>query len=268
MRMRLLAREGKIDAAVADLRVAYQEILEADGLEKAAAEMFGAIDKIELPQIRPHTTLDLLADAFIKSKPMPNLSKDVNNQLADLLFFSLRTIRNKQAAGHAPSVLRVIPLLKEDYHFSVARQALTATVQDADLQKIRAVIGDGSVAAQIVAAESLAKLQKLDAKAALENLLNSPNERVRLSAARGLAGLAQPSGLTALVELLNAKDLRVRSRSVQMLRALTSQKFGYSSFLEGAARTIAVESWRKWVSESGANAELKLPIPDIVPMFG
>lgn len=257
------------DAAVADMLAACSLVEKQQGAPEAADTLFKSMSQIQLAQARPVDVLKIFGDRLIdaQSAVVP-LSEDLQKQRGDLVYAALRGVRSQKTVGAAPAILKIVPLLNQDYLLSSAGQALSVTAVAADADSLRAAAEGGPPAVRIVAAETLARLVGDASKDTLKKLLAAEQDTVKLAATRALANLGDRESLAMFVKLLESEDVKVRGKSILALRAFTQQKLPFAAHEPPEARLAAVKGWQEWLAKEGEITALKFPLPDVEPMLG
>jgi len=111
-------------------------------------------------------------------------------------------------------------------------------------------LNDSDTGVRIEAARALQRLHHLDAVQALTNALDPETETetaVRAEAAEALGQYAQPGVVDALIKALDDQNLAINHATVNSLRTLTGQDFGYdraewAAWNKSEPRTFAARS--------------------------
>jgi len=179
------------------------------------------------------------------------------------------TIAQQNLKGMTADVIEATRHIQSETVWSSAADALKATYETDDAQKLKDALQSEQPVLRYIAAEVLAKAPGADAASSLRTLLADPHPRVLLTAARALGDLGDKSCLAAFVTLLDAPQFRIRLEAVQALRWLTGQKFGYSAGDKPDQRAVAVAKWRQWIESKGKQAKLRFPIETTgeLPLF-
>lgn len=59
------------------------------------------------------------------------------------------------------------------------------------------------------------------------------------------------ANIPRLIELLDSEDSAVRLASIQALRDLTGEDFGYEVWHDADGRSESVSQWKRWAAENG-----------------
>lgn len=261
-RMRIYAKERQPDLALADLRGAYELFRQHDSDDIAAHRLFAAMNELHLAQRQPQVALQMLIDVFLSATSPPQLAKEVLARRGDLLSSTLHVVRQEKLSAAVPVLLRIGPLLDQEYLVSSAAQTLDLVASDtpATIDALHAAVRGHEPVAQVMAAAALARLKPAGARDDLAKLVSAKDERVRLAGARGLANLGERGALQTLVKLLDAESPRVRARAHESLRALTGQAIAFSAEGKTLARAVGIAGWNEWLAGPGKDAPLKLPL--------
>jgi outer membrane protein assembly factor BamB len=261
-RMRIYAKEQKLDLALADLRGAYELFRQQDSDDIAAQRLFAAMNELKLPQRQPQVALQMLVDVFLSAQSPPELAKEVLARRGDLLSSTLHVIRQEKLSAAVPVLLKIAPLLEQEYLVNSTAQTLdlVASKTPATIAALQSAVQGPESTGQILAAAALARLEQAAAREDLEKLIAAKDDRVRLAGARALANLGERSVLETLVKLLESESPRVRARAQQSLRALTGQSIAFAAEGKTLDRAVGVASWKEWVDGPGKDVSLKLPL--------
>lgn len=189
-------------------------------------------------------------------------------QRNSVLYAVFQTVDAREIKGLADEVLATLPLVKEGYLRSAAREALVATARREDVTDVRkhAASSDPETAAASLFA--LEKLIGADADPDLVPRLEHESALVRFAAARALANHGDRASLHALVKLLDAKDLEMRVRASETLSSLTGHHVGYIPYEESPRRKEWIAAWNDWLEAEGRNAKLDFPLPELRMLLG
>ena len=261
-RMRLYAKEKKLDEMLVDLRGSYQLFKASLTPDQAAEKLFSALAELRLSQDNPALVLELLADEFVKGSSLPALGKEMVARRNDVLSGSLSVIRQKKQKGLTSQVLGIAPLLEPEYLQHAAGQTLDITFREEDLPALKAAVAGSDVIAQLISVSAFSKAAPKDAKESLAKFLESKDDRLKLSAARALTNAGERSTLAIFVALMASENPRVRVRAHQSLRSLTGQQIAFSSDGKPEERTKAIDAWKAWIDKDGKTAKLTLPLSE------
>jgi outer membrane protein assembly factor BamB len=260
-RMRLMFKDKQLDAALADLRGAYQLLRRQGSPDESANRLFLAMHELKLPQEQPLIALGLLRDFFVQGSP-PALSAELKSKRADLILSSLRMARQAKIEALTASILELSPLLDSDHLVHSAAAAIVSTATADDRQRLTAAVVGSDPNARALAIGGLVKVAGEEAKASLVKATEIGDDRAKLAGARALINLGERSSLKTFVTLLSAENARTRLRSHQALRTVTGQTIAFSAEGKPEDRAKSVEAWQKWLDTDGQTAKLNLPLPD------
>jgi outer membrane protein assembly factor BamB len=260
-RMRLMFKDNKLEAALSDLKGAYQLFRQKLTPDDSASRLFFAMHELKLPQEKPLIALGVLEEFFVKSTPPP-LSSELKSRRGDLLLNAMRAARQAKVQNLAPAVLKLAPLFDTDYLVQTAAATIQATATRADVEVLTSAVTGDQPQAQAAAIGALAKLAGADAKEPLLKALESGDDRVKLASARALANLGERQSLKTFVQLLSSENSRTRLRSHQSLRALSGKNVMFLAEAKPEDRAKAIEEWKTWVETEGQTAKLAIPLPE------
>ncbi len=263
-RMRVRARLDNLDGAVADLRGAYDLLLEDEGLSEANCALYEAISDLGLDTADPLLSLELLLESVTAAGKNSPASKAFEAESAarraDVLYKTLKSLHEKQLEGAASLVLGVAVLCTDGRALTAARQAIAITVDRKDEAALRKALQSDDPNLRAVGATGLTVALREQSAGKLKKMLDSDDENVRLAAAETLANQGDRAALPALGLMLTSAELRVRSRSVQILRSLTGKRFSFSADGPVFPRLAATSDWMTWIDNQGQTARLTYPI--------
>jgi outer membrane protein assembly factor BamB len=271
-RMRLRARLGSMDDAVADLRAGYDLLLEGEGPASANAAIYEAISDLELDTARPRVSLELLAKS-VAALPtdwpafQPHQTEGTSKR-STVFYRTLKSVQREKIKGVASLVLGVAPLCTEGHLLTAARQAMATTVAGNDEELLRRSLTAADANVRAVTLAGLTVLLRERPPSELKEMLTSDDDYVRLAAAIGLANQGDRAALPALGDLLTSGELEVQSRSACALRALTGRAFGFSPHDPIDRRAKAAAKWRAWIESEVDTAELSFPLDETNVMRG
>ncbi|MCH7726455.1 MAG: HEAT repeat domain-containing protein [Planctomycetes bacterium] len=173
-----------------------------------------------------------------------------------------RTIQRLKIKGVAVPLLKALSEFEGIHVLVAAGDALAATALVEDVPVLREYLS-GSPKARVAAAQSLGAVLGDKAVPELKKLLRDEFGTVRLAAARALANLGNRESLPVLLTLLDHGELNNRIASVQVLRSLTGQQFGYLAYEKPEKRKAATTNWQNWVATKGDTVKLHFPIKPI-----
>src|SRR5687768_18485412 len=92
-RMRLYAKQQRLEPMLADLRGAYALFQAQKPADEAAQKLFAAMGELKLWQQQPEVALQVLAELFVEASPPPALGKDVAGRRGSLIASTLHVVR-------------------------------------------------------------------------------------------------------------------------------------------------------------------------------
>ncbi len=239
-----------------------RQLIKALGATDSFAKREDAMAKIIILPTLPNE--ELLAasngsDAEIRwrARHILKLGKPESDRV---LHAALKTIEEKMLAGVTLELIRAIPLCDQPHLRYAARQALKASARPNDSALLRREMKNENVDVRIAVATALGKALKAKAADDLTNLLDDPEDRVKVAAARALADFGERRSLVALEKLLSSNDETVRTSSALALYALTGERFGFSAYETVDKRNEAIAKWRAWIAREGKTAKLSFPL--------
>jgi len=139
-------------------------------------------------------------------------------------------------------------------------KAIVASAVDSEVDKLKQLVNDSRRQRRIAGIQGLARVQRQDCQAFLQQILSDKDDLVKLISARELANLGNRESIQALLELLESEQLPVRLQANRILLALTGENFKFYAFESDEKRSVAVAEWASWAKEKSANAELAFPL--------
>ncbi|MCB9832459.1 MAG: HEAT repeat domain-containing protein [Planctomycetes bacterium] len=85
-----------------------------------------------------------------------------------------------------------------------------------------------------------------ESSAALVAHLGHADEVVRFEAAAGLLNHGDTTAVPVLIEFLDSQDRRFRYKSIEALRKVLGQDFGYEFAAPAEIRNVSISRWRDW----------------------
>lgn len=224
-------------------RQAMASLIEATSLAELVA------DSQELLTKEGRTALKIVAEA------------QVETGAEDKLRFLMRQVQQEKVIGLTDAVLKAWEgrAITSSESTRLSREALKATVQAADLDRLKEGLQS---ATPFVRELSLIGLQKLlarkeDVAELLEPCLGDEHGTVRLEAAVLAASHQNRASLPTLAGLLDSEAFHLRNQSHEILTAITEQDFGYYSDGLLKDRQSASKLWQRWVAKFGEKAPLR-----------
>jgi outer membrane protein assembly factor BamB len=267
-RMRLYAKQKKLEPMLDDSRAAFALIRGQTSADDAAVRVMAAVNDLKLPQQQPVAVLTLAAELFGPEELRSTLAPEVRSRCASLVANALTSVRQTRPTGGVTAILAVAPLLEQDYLVTLAARALEAAAQPSDQEELLAALQTDSPISQAMAAGALAKIAPAVARQHYARLAKSKDDRVRLTAARGMLNQGDRTAFTALLALLDSDNPRIRSRSHQTLRSVSGEPIAFASEAKAEERGKTVAAWKAWIEKEGPTAKLALPLSDTDTLLG
>lgn len=175
----------------------------------------------------------------------------------ELLRAALRVIEHEERKGFCQDVIDCAHYYDGSKSMQrAARNAFLASVAKSDHDLLKKIGKDANDELRIYAVHSLIKVFEKDAFKETRAFLADDSENVRLETAGLMANLGERSAISFLVDLLESETLNVRSKSAQLLRKFTDQKFRFVAYGPKKDRDKAVAAWRGWLAEGLETAKL------------
>jgi len=185
----------------------------------------------------------------------------VDRAAQHLLLAAMQVIKHREIKGLAAEVLTALPYCDNEHLKDAAQQAMLVTVRRDDQPMLRALATHSETNdARLIAILALERAGGAAAQADLVPLLSDANESVRLAAAQALVNYRPHEVLAVVATLLESEDQAVRGSAATLLRTLTGQQFGFTSFDAEAHRAESVKSWKQWIANHADAAPLRIPM--------
>ncbi len=174
--------------------------------------------------------------------------------LIELLFGALESstgIRREDMLKRVGEASRVTATADDIEFLKSALQSENPLVRVGAVEAIVAVAGDAAPDLLVVA-------------------VGDADPNVKLAVAQVLSKARRRECLKPMAELLMCESFGVRWRSLDELRRLTGQEFGYYAASDAEERKGPAEKWLAWVEEHGPTAALSFgaePVDDMVVIF-
>ena len=131
----------------------------------------------------------------------------------------------------------------------------TSVNDDVDLIKNSVLSDNGIIRYSTI--PTLIKLLGNESESYLLKLVNDNNDQIKWAMSEALMKFQNPQCLIPLVDLLTCdQDFGLRWRSLEALRKLTGQEFGYYAAGNANERKEPAKKWRKWVNDNLEIADL------------
>ena len=154
--------------------------------------------------------------------------------------------------------------VKQRSVWDAVRTAIDRTATENDVEALRRGISLPEATARAIACEGLAAMKGAEAIPDLRPLLTDPDPRVRFHAALAFYELKSDECLSAFISLLDTTlpddyqkhDTHIRFNSVNILKKLTGQNFGYRAGHAPEVRRPFIEQWQTWLEKEAPAAKL------------
>ena len=131
----------------------------------------------------------------------------------------------------------------------------TSVNDDVDLIKNSVLSNNGIIRYSSI--PTLIKILGKESESYLLKLVNDNNDQIKWAISEALMKFQNPQCLIPLVNLLMCdQDFGLRWRSLEALRKLTGQEFGYYAAGNANERKEPAKKWRKWVNDNLEIADL------------
>ena len=131
----------------------------------------------------------------------------------------------------------------------------TSVNDDVDLIKNSVLSDNGIIRYSTI--PTLIKILGNESESYLLKLVNDNNDQIKWAISEALMKFQNPQCLIPLVNLLMCdQDFGLRWRSLEALRKLTGQEFGYYAAGNANERKEPAKKWRKWVNDNLEIADL------------
>ncbi|MCB1096862.1 MAG: HEAT repeat domain-containing protein [Verrucomicrobiae bacterium] len=183
-----------------------------------------------------------------------------------LLYLAATAISTERYEGLAAALLQAansVPV-KQRSVWDAVRTAIDRTVTGNDADVLRRGISMPEATARAIACQGLADIKGAEAIPDLRPLLTDPDPRVRFHAALAFYELKSDECLSAFISLLDTTlpddyqkhDTHIRFNSVNILKKLTGQRFGYRAGHAPEVRRPFIEQWKDWLKKDAPTAKL------------
>ncbi|MDA0811768.1 MAG: HEAT repeat domain-containing protein [Verrucomicrobia bacterium] len=154
--------------------------------------------------------------------------------------------------------------VKQRSVWDAVRAAIDRTATKNDVEVLRRGISLPEATARAIACQGLASMKGAEAIPDLRPLLTDPDPRVRFHAALAFYELKSGECLSAFISLLDTTlpddyqkhDTHIRFNSVNILKKLTGQSFGYRAGHTPEVRRPSIEQWQTWLEKEAPTATL------------
>lgn len=151
------------------------------------------------------------------------------------------------------------------------RDASSITASNDDLDFIKQSILSSNPIIRYSSIQTIKKLIGKDSEIYFLKLINDDEEQIKWAISEALIEFKNPQCLLPLVDLLMCdEDFGLRWRSLEALRNITGQEFGYYAAGNAAERKVPANKWKQWVEQNMKNANLKFDdssVNNIISLF-
>lgn len=266
-RMQLRMKLQQHDGAVDDLANAIGLIRERNGPAEALSVLVENWREIELPRLNARRAIEMLSLARAELSEAEIAESETQIKQSEQLFFEAFEAVDDLGDDFVKTeifeaVRGSLPFLSQDRVIRRAGQTLGKIFGPREPEALVALLKSDDAVVQRVAIIAAAGYRSDDIQEMLTRHMNSENEQVKLASARAVLNLDDRKALPIIIELLSAESIAVRRSAVDALRSASEQRFDFSPSKSAEERSDAIAKWKKWVDEKGAEAELKLPLPE------
>ena len=245
----------------------YDADLINDLISKLESNDFGVREKatFDLSQIPllDREEIQLKLDGFSleqKTRLQRVLKENSHEKFIKLLIVMNESIVENKYKGFLKELWKSTDKVKSEQYsnlWDVYRDASieTSVNDDVDLIKISVLSNNGIIRYSSI--PILIKILGKESESYLLKLVNDNNDQIKWAISEALMNFQNPQCLIPLVDLLMCdQDFGLRWRSLEALRKLTRQEFGYYAAGNADERKEPAKKWRKWVNDNLEIADL------------
>ena len=226
---------------------------------------------MQLPSL-PHQRLRDAAEASETSIEKKRRIYQVLNhntplRLELLLYLAANSISTNKYSGLATRLVlaaNAVPVTQRSV-WDAVRTAMQHAVLPEDASALESFLSLEEATARVLACEGLVKVAGADAVPSILPLLKDEDPRARFHAAMAVKSLGSRACVPAFISLLDVVlpanyqriDTHIRFYSIEMLKKLTGQNFGYRAGYTSEVRKKYIDQWKAWFKENGADATLQ-----------
>jgi HEAT repeat protein len=183
-----------------------------------------------------------------------------NRETISVKIAALETVTHRRIKGLSPLLLKLTPDMENAYQLSAAISAITVSARSEDITLLKSSLHvKNHRNIRVAAVRVLSAIQGKESLPDLLKLLSDRDDSVLIAVATGLAKQKHRGCLPVLLKLLEADEITIRVQAAQLLRAISSQRYGFVAYDKPANRKAAIGKWTRWISGTGRTAELKTP---------
>lgn len=195
-------------------------------------------------------------DSEMKARIEQILSHRTQSALDKIWHDALRQIIQFKHKGLASDVLSAAAQIDSESFWALLSEALVVTSTPDDAETLSTSLTASRADVRAAAARALVIVHGKRAARPVKVQLSDEDPRVALGAAKLLAYLGDRDCLPTLLRMLEAEKIGLRLGAVQVLRKVSSKRFGYSTSGSSTQRRQAVDTWRKWAEGDGKTMTL------------
>ena len=141
--------------------------------------------------------------------------------------------------------------------WSLYKDSSLSTMVDADLDLVKENLNSKNGIIRYSAVLSIISLMGNESAPLIIGLINDENDQIKWEVADSLIKFGSRECLTPLADLLMCDDFGLRWRSLEALRNLTNQEFGYYAAGNAEDRSESANLWDNWIKENKESADLR-----------
>lgn len=230
--------------------------------EDATAEILNS-SNIPIEQLRaalksPDAEIAARARRILSSQQVARQLSRVNHR-EEIVTALCRTIQRSPRPESATAILKTAAAFVGTREQMAAMDALAAAAQPEHETALRKAVASENEPLRAMAVRGLIRIAPASELKSYYEHLTDERELVAIAAAHSLAERGDNVGLATLTSLAASKQVEVRARSIQLLRAMTSENFGVNAFEDPALQVAAIAAWKDWIAKH-ADARVETPL--------
>lgn len=245
----------------------YDADLINDLIRKLESNDFAVREKatFELSQIPllDREAIKLKLDGFSleqKTRLQRVLKENSHEKFIRLLIVMNESIVENKYKGLLKELWKSTDRVKSEQYsnlWDMYRDASIETSVNDDVNLIKNSVLSDNVIIRYSTIPTLIKILGNESESYLLKLVNDNNDQIKWAISEALMRFQNPQCLIPLVNLLMCdQDFGLRWRSLEALRKLTGQEFGYYAAGNANERKEPAKKWRKWVNDNLEIADL------------
>ena len=245
----------------------YDADLINDLIRKLESNYFAVREKatFELSQIPllDREAIKLKLDSFSleqKTRLQRVLKENSHEKFIRLLIVMNESIVENKYKGLLKELWKSTDRVKSEQYsnlWDIYRDASIETSVNDDVNLIKNSVLSDNVIIRYSTIPTLIKILGNESESYLLKLVNDNNDQIKWAISEALMRFQNPQCLIPLVNLLMCdQDFGLRWRSLEALRKLTGQEFGYYAAGNANERKEPAKKWRKWVNDNLEIADL------------